>query len=537
MSRFRTTSVCLFLAIAAAAGRLALAEQPQAPEELPRLAPPADHYLGGLSCASASCHGRQEENGQAGSVSRREFIVWLEHDPHARAARTLSGAKFQRILNIVSSGRADGQPDAAVHLRCAKCHDPEGIRSASEKGSGVFGGNRLPIMEADGSPKTPDPLKADPLTTRPVARGIGCETCHGPAKNWIAVHYQHGVTRERLASLGMIDTKNLVVRAERCAGCHVGDGERDMNHDMIAAGHPPLRFELSAYHDLIRQKHWPAAERVRTPDFKVRLWAAGQVAAARSSLALLESRAKRAAAGERLAPWPEFAEYDCFACHQRLRPAAGLSSVALKGARPGMPGWQPWNLALAHRLLSDDSAGNAFAAIGRQMNASLAGDPAMAGQLAAAARRSIEEHPLRAALARDDADAFTTARVLALVEPAIRADQSWAETCQQLLALRAGDLLARDRLLTLQPPAGLASVTSGREEFRDVPVDEWDRDWRSVAAALRFGSADFEWPAFDWEGLGVREGSSTPPASAEQIAAALARLAEELRQRSESTAP
>jgi len=509
MSRILATSAFVLLAVTSAATeRLALAAKPSAPEELPRMMTPADHYLGALSCASASCHGRQDGDREQGSVSRREFIVWLEHDPHVQAARTLEGAKFQRILNIVSSGRADGQTDAAVYLRCAKCHDPEGIRSS-----------------------------AAPLAVTSRSRGIGCESCHGPAKNWIAVHYERDVSRERLVELGMIDTKNLVARAEQCAGCHVGDGERDMNHDMIAAGHPPLRFELSAYHDLIRQKHWPAAERVRTPEFKARLWAAGQVAAARSSLALLESRAQRAAASERLAPWPELAEYDCFACHQRLRPASGFSSVALKGARPGLPGWQPWNLALAERMFSDESARASIAAVRQQMSESLVTDAAKVGQLAAAARRSIEEQLLRAARAQEDADAFTAARLGALVEPAIRNDQSWAESCQQLLALRAGDLAARDGRLRLQPPYGFASVTGGREERRLAPVDDWDRDWRSLAAALRFGSAEFEWPAFDWEGVGAREGSLDSPMNAQQIARTLASLAEELRQRSESTAP
>jgi hypothetical protein len=68
-------------------------------------------------------------------------------------------------------------------------------------------------------------------------------------------------------------------------------------------------------------------------------------------------------------------------------------------------------------------------------------------------------------------------------------------------------------------------------------VDDWDRAWRSVAAALRFGSPQFEWPAFDWEGLGVRESTSLSPMSPDQVAENLKRLAEELRHRSESTAP
>src|SRR5262245_57717677 len=101
-------SVGLLLAIVAAAQLQARAQLPLVPEELPRLAPLADQYLGALSCASASCHARQTDEGQTDPVSRREFLVWLEHDPHARAARTLDSPPFQRILNFVSSGREDG---------------------------------------------------------------------------------------------------------------------------------------------------------------------------------------------------------------------------------------------------------------------------------------------------------------------------------------------------------------------------------------------------------------------------------------------
>jgi hypothetical protein len=486
----RCPAICVLFALpmVLAAASSSRAAEPQSPEELPRMAAPAGHYLGSLSCASASCHGRQDEKVSTGSVTRQEYAVWLEHDPHAQAARTLDSPAFQRILSVVSSGRAEGKADPQVYLRCAQCHDPLGATSP------------------------------DPVAFQPVSRGIGCESCHGPAKDWIAVHYERDVSRERLVELGMIDTKNLAVRAEQCAGCHVGDTDKDMNHDMIAAGHPPLRFELSAYHDLIRQKHWPPAERIRTPEFKAQLWAAGQVAVARSTLALLESRAQRAAAGDKHTPWPEFAEYDCFACHQRLRPATGYFGVALKGAKPGIPGWQPWNLALVERLL--DGGPKSISLVRQQMSGSLLTDPAIIQQLAATAHKHLEHSPLPAA-------PFTTANLLAFLKPAIQQDSSWAARSQQLLALRAADLATRDERLRLHPPAEFVSLSSGREECRRQPIDDWDRDWRSVSAALQFGSAGFEWPAFDWEGLPHKPPLPIPTDS-NSIAAELRRLTQKL---------
>ena len=58
-------------------------------------------------------------------------------------------------------------------------------------------------------------------------RGIGCESCHGGARDWIAVHYERDVSREHLVQLGMVDTKNLFVSsAVNVAACHVGSAIR-----------------------------------------------------------------------------------------------------------------------------------------------------------------------------------------------------------------------------------------------------------------------------------------------------------------------
>src|SRR5207248_11256902 len=135
-------------------------------------------------------------------------------------------------------------------------------------------------------------------------------------------------------------------RPRLCSACHIGSAEQDMNHDMIAAGHPPLRFELAAYEALLQPKHWnDGLRRLAEPDYEVQLWAAGRMAAAEATLALTESRAKRASAD---APWPELAEYNCFACHQSLRPEAGKLTDAASLDRPrSVPLWQTWNLAFA----------------------------------------------------------------------------------------------------------------------------------------------------------------------------------------------
>jgi hypothetical protein len=437
----------------------------------------AGRYLGSLSCASTACHGQQDD--PSGPVSRSAYARWLESDPHARAARTLDSEPFQRILRITSSGRADGASDPLVAARCAKCHDPLAVP------------------------------QRDTLAGPTVGHGIGCESCHGPAEKWIAVHYDREFDRATLRSLGMIDTRDVHVRASLCAGCHVGDADRDMNHDMIAAGHPPLRFELSAYHDKITRKHWSDAERIQAADFKAQLWSAGQKGAAEAALALLESRAARAADKDKHTPWPEFAEFDCFACHQRLR-TPPYAAVALKAERPGIPGWQPWNLALVNH---SEQLGVLRSALGR----SLVTNPATIRGLAAEAR---------GALAADDWPADRR-QVLEIVERAARPEQSWAESCQQLLAVQAAYLAWRDEQRT-RVPTLLVSLPSAARRFPQ-PDDDWERQFQqqldSLSRSLRFASVDTEWPAFDdQQALPL----SPPPLTAEEIPATLQELARQL---------
>jgi hypothetical protein len=353
--------------------------------------------------------------------------------------------------------------------------------------------------------------------------GIDCESCHGPAQQWLSLHYQHGIDRERLRSLGMTDTKNILVRSRLCTACHIGDESRDVNHDLLAAGHPPLRFELSAYHDKITRKHWSDAERIDTPHFKALLWAAGQFAAADASLALLESRAKRAAAGDKYTPWPEFAEYDCFACHQRLRPAGVVSGVPLAAVRTGVPSWQPWNLALAERLLPGD-AGIATAELRRYMNRSLVNEASAAQHLAAAARKQIELHPRRSV----QAGAFQTLALLEVLGDFPGGETSWAEQVQQLLALKAAYLATRDearRLDSAVRPAS-SSVVRGNDD-RQLAAR-----LGAVAQSLSFPAPQFEWPAYDWAGLpaDARIGT-TPHADARAISTELRSIARELRRR------
>jgi hypothetical protein len=180
---------------------------------------------------------------------------------------------------------------------------------------------------------------------------VGCESCHGPAEAWLAIHHTpvfRTLTAHEKSGLGMINTKNLKVRAALCADCHVGSASpqsngqpaRQVTHDMIAAGHPVLRFELSAYHDCL-PKHWDhLAERAAKDDFQQQLWAHGSIASGQSALQLLRFRATHR--NEGVSVWPEFSEFSCTACHSPLPSTSTRAQFTIGGAN-GRIAFGQWN--------------------------------------------------------------------------------------------------------------------------------------------------------------------------------------------------
>src|SRR5262249_26203829 len=145
-----------------------------------------------------------------------------------------------------------------------------------------------------------------------------------PAEHWLTRHYQaewKTLSPAQKQELGFANTKNLEVRAYVCAECHVGGPNQEVDHNLIAAGHPALKFELAAFHDLY-PKHW---DETVAPEFTAKLWSVGQLISADQAMRLLNYRAHGAATHTR-SDWPEFTESDCFACHHNLLPSSWRQS-------------------------------------------------------------------------------------------------------------------------------------------------------------------------------------------------------------------
>jgi hypothetical protein len=196
---------------------------------------------------------------------------------------------------------------------------------------------------------------ADPKATKEhhtYHDGVSCEACHGPAEKWIDKHQRWRRTEDQdgeRQSTRMILTKKLRIRGQVCLDCHVGSKHAEVTHDLLAAGHPELRFELSAYHFAL-PKHWNETAdkhghaelgyRDKRPDLEARLWLIGQLLTAERSLELLSWKMPPSKSGEPARPWPEFAGYRCAACHQQL---GKPSQQILAGPRlKGVPAWDSW---------------------------------------------------------------------------------------------------------------------------------------------------------------------------------------------------
>jgi hypothetical protein len=168
-----------------------------------------------------------------------------------------------------------------------------------------------------------------------------------------------------------------------------------VDHDLIAAGHPRLTFEFAAYFRHM-PAHWDAGKAPLDRQSPADLWTAGQLATAEAALKLLQVRAQHSAVRDE-SVWPELAEYDCYACHQDLMPAAPRPAP---NRRPGALAWGSWNYSLLRVVFQ--AAGEAglpesLAKLDAEMSRRLP-DRQQSAQLAAEAAREIDVLQHRLAL-------------------------------------------------------------------------------------------------------------------------------------------
>jgi len=259
----------LFVAVALSS---AAAEQPK--------------YLGASSCSSSNCHGATSA---AAEPARRtlgnEFATWSVADKHSRAYKALDEPRARRMGEILKIS------SVSTDKRCTVCH--------------VAG--------------SPEKTRSD---------GVACEACHGPAEQWLGSHTQPNSHADSL-SKGMIDTKSLPVRAHTCLGCHLGSGDKVVDHELIGAGHPDLAFDLETFGEAQPSHHRDPKPSPGNTLPRVRVWAVGQASALAEGMQLLTEHAA--------ARWPEFSDMECYQCHHDLRADSWRIRRGYAGRTPGSP--------------------------------------------------------------------------------------------------------------------------------------------------------------------------------------------------------
>ena len=238
----------------------------------------------------------------------------------------------------------------------------------------------------------------------PLSRGVSCQACHGPAGNWEGAHsakWWRRVSHKAKSKLGFTNVRDGVTRAELCISCHVGSvaEEKFVKHEWYSAGHPPLPgFEYSAFAAQM-PAHWkPLADK---PDFAGRTAASLPVPDGKAERIILRRRnidipdadikasyreanfpgakeeddpfanlprtqevtlsgvvvlkayaglvgdyAREVAQGNKRFNWPEFALYDCVACHHELRRQTGFDARPAGSGPPGRPPLSRWTSSL-----------------------------------------------------------------------------------------------------------------------------------------------------------------------------------------------
>jgi hypothetical protein len=417
------------------AALLAAAQARPETSAAPLAQPSGLKYLGVSSCTSVACHHQPVAQGDQGC----EYTTWIRHDRHARAYLVLLDERSKLIEKNLRRLKTIEEARPEENLFCLKCHS-------------------LPVP--------PEHPRRQVL----LADGVSCESCHGPAEKWLTQHYRSDWQRKSAdakRALGMLPTKDLVVRAELCVSCHVGTPETDPIHDLLGAGHPRINhFEL-ANHLAQMPPHWnERAERLRSPGFEVQAWAVGQVVSARAALELLASRA-----ANKDRPWPEFAEYDCAACHHDLREPSARPRPDQGHPQLSSLNWTSWYEATLPEAL--DGKPPAELATIRKLMAERYPDRDQVARLAKAAADQLNQ-----ALPSVARSSYNNPNLLAQRLGRLAADQppqGWDTAAQRYLALTAvyrtmGDLDPRRRnpriLTSLRAMHGLLDRPHGSADVQ-----------------------------------------------------------------------
>ena len=263
------------------------------------------------NCMTSGCHGASD--GKA-PIWQRAGRIWFDEDPHAQAfTNLLSGRSLAIAENLTKRKYASvDDPNYRKFLRerCTSCH------------AGPYASESQLVL------------------------GVDCQACHGPSAAWGNHHYSEAWKSQlgrRFDGTQMTNTEELTTRAKVCFACHVGDlrsptGPREVNHDLMAAGHPAMYVEWEAYWQAY-PAHWNRQKDEERFGKSVahRRWQIGNLVQAQSRFDLLLQRCRSISRGETRS-WPELTEYSCYNCHHPLSYPSWRQSQPANGTYD----WDAW---------------------------------------------------------------------------------------------------------------------------------------------------------------------------------------------------
>ncbi len=408
----------------------------------------ASIHLGVSSCSGSSCHGALEPWPNS-TVTQNEFIVWQEKDPHAKAYKTLMSTESKRIAKNLGLGNAY---EAGMCLDCHADNVPEERRAKGFQ----------------------------------ISDGVGCESCHGGAVEWLGVHVSGQADHGKNVAAGLFPTEQPLARAKLCLSCHLGDKDRVMTHRIMGAGHPRLAFELDTY-TMTQPAHFRMdadyTKRKGMPDH-IKTWAVGQVVAVDAVMdAMLDPKRNQNGI------FPELVFFDCHSCHH---PMSNVRWEARDGhgIGPGVPRLNDANLIMLATLL--DKADPALAQQLRARTKALHQASLKGHEATIAAVRSMREltTPMTAKLSAMDFDSNELRALLsAVIERGLKGDYlDYAAAEQATMALSSVlDAMKMAKLVSEPQYKELARVLG--QAYAAVEKDETYSPKQFMTALQAFSAA------------------------------------------------
>ena len=256
-------------------------------------------FLGVSSCASSHCHGSATPRSTT-PVLQNEFFTWYKRDNHAKAYRSLLTAEARAIASHLGIRAPENAP------QCLQCHT-----------------TNVP-KEAQGEKFT-------------ISDGVGCESCHGAAENWIKSHVEKGTDHARNVSQGLRDIVPPAARVSLCISCHSPTSDNGLTHRLYGAGHPRVEFEIDSY-ESVMPRHWKQDDDYRerkSPGTRTQTWLIGQITLAENFIHRQNQPNLHR----------DFSLYQCYSCHHDFS-----KQQFLWKDYHGKPGEPPLNDAPLHIL-------------------------------------------------------------------------------------------------------------------------------------------------------------------------------------------